>query len=247
MQSILTTSKMWYDFHESNTHTTIAQSFSTHSTDFNLSTLKTLFLAGTDTTTVTIEWAMTFLLNHPEVLRKARTEIDSCIGNGRMLQEHDLPNLPYLQAIISESLRLCPAAPLLAPHESHQECSVGGYRIPCGTMLLVNTWAMNRDPKVWAEPTEFRPERFMDGAGGAAEINKIIPFGMGRRRCPGDGLATRVVGLVLGSLIHCFEWERIGGNLIDMEGAGGITRRKVNPLQVMHRPCKVMVGILSQA
>ena len=190
----------------------------------------------------TLEWAMALLLNHPEALQKARAEIDSYVSDRRLLQEDDLPRLPYLQAIISETLRVCPATPLLVPRESHQDCNVGGYRIPRGTMLLVNAWAIHRDPAVWADPVEFRPERFVDGGG-----KKIIPFGMGRRRCPGDGLAMRVVGLVLGTMIQCFEWVRTGEELIDMEETGGLTVRKANPLQVMCRPREAMVDVLSQA
>ena len=185
---------------------------------------------------------MTLLLNHPQILHKARNEIDSCIGERRrLLQEHDLSNLPYLQAIISETLRLCPATPLLVPHESLEDCTVGGYGIPRGTMLLVNAWVIHRDPAMWADPTEFRPERFMDGGG------KTIPFGMGRRRCPGDGLATRLIGLVLGTMIQCFEWVRSGEELIDMEENGGLTLHKANPLQIMCRPREVFADVLSQA
>lgn len=189
-----------------------------------------------------MEWAMTLLLNHPETLQKARDEIDSRIGHGRLLEEHDLPNLPYLQAIISEALRLCPPAPLLLPHESLEQCTVGGYRIPRGTMLLVNTWAIHRDPAEWADPTEFRPERFVDGGEGG----KILPFGVGRRRCPGDGLATRLIGLALGTMIQCFEWRRIGEELIDMEDTGGRTFHKVNPLRAMRRPRQALIDLLSQ-
>ena len=203
---------------------------------------KTLFFAGTDTSTETLEWAMTLLLNHPETLHKARAEIDARVDNDRLLQEHDVSNLPYLQAIVSETLRLFPAAPLLVPHESHQECAVGGYRVPRGTMLLVNAWAIHRDPAVWADPAEFRPERFADGGGG-----KTIPFGMGRRRCPGDGLAMRLVGLVLGTMIQCFEWERIGDELIDMEEKGGLTLQRAKTLQGMCRPRQIMVDVLSQS
>ncbi|ONK60034.1 uncharacterized protein A4U43_C08F13510 [Asparagus officinalis] len=204
------------------------------------------FFAGTNTSSDTIEWAMSLLLNHPKTLHKARTEIDTLMGkDGRLLQEEDLPNLPYLQAIMSETLRLYPAAPLLVPHESHQECTVAGYHVPRGTMLLVNAWAIHRDPELWAEPEEFRPERFVDraedGAGG-----KSFPFGMGRRRCPGDGLALRLIGLALGTMIQCFEWERDGEELIDMEETGTLTLQKARPLQVVYRPRPAMVHVLSK-
>lgn len=203
--------------------------------------ITTLFFAGTDTSTVTIELAMSLLLNHREALQKARDEIDSLVGNSRLLEEQDLQNLPYIQAIINETFRLYPPFPLLLPHESIQDCTVGGYHIPQGTMLLANVWAIHRDPTLWAEPTKFRPERFLDGGG------KVLPFGMGRRRCPGDVLATKVIGLVLGSLIQCFELERIGEEPVDMEEAGGLIIHKANPLQAMYRPRQGMIDVLSQA
>ncbi|ONK60028.1 uncharacterized protein A4U43_C08F13450, partial [Asparagus officinalis] len=208
-----------------------------------------LFFGGTDTSSVTIEWAMSLLLNHPGVLHKARTEIDSLVGKDhRLIQEQDLPNLPYLQAIINETLRLYPAAPLLAPHRSHEECVVGGsYRVPNGTILLVNAWAIHRDPELWTEPEVFRPERFVEGGEGTVGGGiKMLPFGMGRRRCPGEVMAMRLVGLALGMMIQCFEWERDGEGLIDMEETGGLILHKADPLRVMYRPRQSMVDLLSQ-
>ncbi|KAL5676362.1 hypothetical protein ACJX0J_012493, partial [Zea mays] len=108
--------------------------------------------AGTDTSSSTIEWGMALLLNHPAAMAKAKAEIDEVIGTARILEEADLPNLPYLGCIIKETLRLHPVGPLLAPHESASDCSVGGYDIPAGTMLLVNVHAMHRDARVWEEP-----------------------------------------------------------------------------------------------
>lgn len=156
-----------------------------YNTDQIIKTLiSTLLFAGTDTSAVTTEWAMSVLLNNPEMLKKARDEIDGCVKEGRLLQEADLPNLPYLHCFINETLRLYPVASLLLPHEAAEDCIVGGYNVPKGTMLLINAWAIHRDPKTWEEPTKFKPERFRDGGG---EGCKMIPFGMGRRRCPGEG------------------------------------------------------------
>ncbi|KAG6478075.1 hypothetical protein ZIOFF_061507 [Zingiber officinale] len=168
-----------------------------------------LLSAGTDTSALTIEWAMCLLLNHPNVLRTARAELDAEIGPGRMPEEDDLPNLPYLDCVVRETLRLYPVAPLLLPHESTQDATVAGYAVPRGTMLLVNAWAIHRDPLVWEDPEEFRPERFRDGEEGCGL--RMLPFGYGRRRCPGEGLAVRVVGLALAALLHCFEWEKVAG------------------------------------
>lgn len=103
---------------------------------------------------------MSLLLNHPEVLEKARVELETHVGNDRLIDEEDLSKLPYLQCIISETFRLFPAAPMLVPHQSSDDCKIGGYDIPRGTMLLVNAWAIHRDPKVWDDPTSFMPERF---------------------------------------------------------------------------------------
>ncbi|KZV13944.1 hypothetical protein F511_44764, partial [Dorcoceras hygrometricum] len=151
-----------------------------------------MLLAGTDTSSVTIEWAMSALLNHPEKLEKAKAEMDSFVGSNRLIDESEVPKLPYLQNIISETFRLFPAAPLLVPHESSADCKIGGYDIPKGTILLVNAWAIHRDPMTWDDPTSFEPERFEGKEVGPA---KLLPFGMGRRSCPGSGLAQRVVGL----------------------------------------------------
>ncbi|KAK1317089.1 Isoflavone 2'-hydroxylase [Acorus calamus] len=205
--------------------------------------IASLLTAGTDTTAVTTEWALSHLLNNPETLKKAKDEIDMVVGHDHMLEESSLPKLPYLHDIISETLRLCPAGPLLVPHESREECTVGGYYVPPETMLLVNAWAIHRDPSLWEEPTNFKPERFQ---GGAAEGYKMIPFGSGRRRCPGEGLAMRLLGLTLGTLIQCFEWKRIGEEEVDMMEGPGLTMPKDKPLEAMYRPWPSMIDVLSQ-
>ncbi|PIA32983.1 hypothetical protein AQUCO_04200018v1 [Aquilegia coerulea] len=203
--------------------------------------IATMLSAGTDTSAVTMEWAMSLLLNHSEVLKKAREEIDLQVGEERLFQESDLHNLPYLRKIIKETLRLYPAGAIVT-HESSKACTVGGLRVPSGTMLQLNLWALHRDPNVWAEPLKFNPERFQ----GDNEGFDLIPFGSGRRKCPGEGLAMRVVGLALGSLIQCFEWKRVGEELVDMTEGGGVTLPRVNPLVVMCKPRPIMQHILTQ-
>ncbi|KFK30357.1 hypothetical protein AALP_AA7G250900 [Arabis alpina] len=188
-----------------------------------------LLIAGTDTSAVTLEWAMSNLLNHPEILQKARTEIDDKIGLDRLVEESDIVNLPYLQNIVSETLRLYPAVPLLLPHFSSEDCKVGGYDMPRGTMLLANAWAMHRDPSLWEEPERFKPERFEK----EGEAQKLMPFGMGRRACPGAELGKKLVSLALGCLVQCFEWERVGEELVDMSEDKGITMPKATPLRAM--------------
>ena len=174
---------------------------------------QTMLVGGTDTTTTTLEWAMSLLLNHPEVLKKVKAEIDSQVGCGRLLNDSDFAKLPYLRCVINETLRLYPPQPLLLPHFSSEDCIVGGFHIPRGTILLVNAWFMHRDPNLWEEPTKFKPERF-EATNGEREGFKNIPFGIMRRACPGAGMGTRVISLALGALIQCFDWERVGEEMV---------------------------------
>ncbi|CAK9317104.1 unnamed protein product [Citrullus colocynthis] len=202
-----------------------------------------LLLAGTEGSINTMEWLLSLLLNHPDCLGRAQMEIDAIVGrSNRILEESDLAQLPYLRSLIHETLRMYPPGPLLIPHESSEECHVGGFRVPAGTMLFVNVWAIQNDPTVWVEPGKFNPDRF----GSQGEGFKWMPFGAGRRRCPGEGLGLRVVGLVVGSLIQCFEWESVGGESIDMREGGGLTLPKALPLYVLCRPRSNAAHLLSQ-
>ncbi|KAA8528481.1 hypothetical protein F0562_035836 [Nyssa sinensis] len=207
--------------------------------------MQVMLSAGTDTSAGTMEWALSLLLNKPEALEKAHAEIDIHIGQSRLFDESDRAKLPYLQGIIQETLRMYPADPLLVPHESSSECMVGGFRVPRGTMLLVNMWGIQNDPKLWKEPTEFKPERFQ-GLRGERDGFMLMPFGYGRRGCPGEGLAMRVVGLALGTLIQCFEWERAGEEEVDMSEGTGLTMPKAQPLLARCRPRQTMMNLLSQ-
>ncbi|XVF64136.1 hypothetical protein PTKIN_Ptkin09bG0143400 [Pterospermum kingtungense] len=201
-----------------------------------------MLIAGTETSSTAIEWAMSLLLNHPEALHKAWTEIGAQVGQDKILDETDLPKLNYLQSIISETFRLFPPIPLLLPHESSEDCIVCGYSVPRGTMLLVNSWAIQRDPKVWVDATRFMPERFEDGEG---EGYKLLPFGVGRRACPGAALGRKMVGLVLGALIQSFEWSRIGQEVIDMREGTGLTMPKAETLVALCNPHPGMIDVLS--
>ncbi|KAL0352105.1 UNVERIFIED_CONTAM: cytochrome [Sesamum calycinum] len=204
-----------------------------------------LLIAGTDTSAGTMEWELSLLLNHPHVLKKAQREIDNHIGHDRLIEEADIAELPYLRCIVNETLRLYPAGPLLFPRESSEQCSVGGYRIPAGTMLLVNAWAIHNDPKNWEDATEFKPERF-EGLEGNADGFRLMPFGSGRRGCPGEALAVRMVGLGLGSMIQCFDWERVGKELVDMTEGLGLSMHKAEPLMAYCRARPVAAKLLSQ-
>lgn len=193
-----------------------------------------------------MEWAMSLLINHPQVLKKAQAEIDAYVDPSRLLNESDMPNLPYLNCIISETLRMYPVGPLLVPHENSEDCVLGGYNVPRGTMLLVNLWAIHNDPKVWDQPREFRPERFQGQEAVVRDGYKLMPFGSGRRSCPGEGLAMRVIGLVLGTLIQCFEWERVGEEMVEMSEGAGLTMPKARALEAKCRPRSTLPSLLSQ-
>ncbi|KAL6616400.1 hypothetical protein ACP70R_038670 [Stipagrostis hirtigluma subsp. patula] len=199
--------------------------------------------AGTETTSTTTEWAMALLLNHPDVLKKAQEEIDAQVGESRLLDKNDLPHLPYLHCIINETLRLYPAAPMLLPHESATDCKIHGYDVPAGSMVLVNAYAIHRDAAIWEEPDMFRPERFEHGG---AEGKFMIPFGMGRRKCPGENLAMRTMGLVLGVLLQCFDWSRVGDEEVDMAAGFGTIMFKAAPLEAVCKPRSNMTAVLQK-
>ncbi|PKA59856.1 Isoflavone 2'-hydroxylase [Apostasia shenzhenica] len=207
-----------------------------------------IILAGTDTSASTVEWALSLLLNHPEALQKAREEIDGQIGHDHLISDSDLHRLPYLHNVVKETLRLFPAAPLLLAHHSSRACTIQGYgEVPGGTMLLINAYAIHRDPRWWKEAERFKPERFEEGEelGGSDQGFRFLPFGSGRRRCPGEALAHRMMGLALGALIQCFEWERVGKELVDLREGEGLTMPKLIPLKAMCRPRQVMINVLS--
>ncbi|CAN1776220.1 Cytochrome P450 81Q32 [Linum perenne] len=201
-----------------------------------------LLSAGTETSSNTVEWALSLLLKHPHTLKAAQLEIDTLVGTERLVEETDLGKLHYLQGIINETMRKYPALPLLVPHESSEECVVGGYKVPSGTILLVNSWAIHNDAKIWDDPDEFKPERGDDE--GDDDGLKFMAFGYGRRSCPGEGLGMRMVSLTLAALIQCFEWEI--DHEVDMSEETGFTMAKALPLKVKSRPRYAMLKLLSQ-
>lgn len=196
-----------------------------------------LFIAGSHTTTTTVEWAMAELLRNPTKMAKARAELREAFGSGNA-EEGDLANLPYLQAVMKETMRLHPPAPLLLPHEvSETGVTLGGFSVPKGARVLVNLWAIGRDPEVWAEPEVFMPERFLDREvdfrGRAFEF---IPFGSGRRACPGMPLAVTVAPMVLASLLHEFEWRLPDGMVpgdVDLSDRFGAALELAVPLRAV--------------
>ncbi|XVF85205.1 hypothetical protein PTKIN_Ptkin17bG0099300 [Pterospermum kingtungense] len=198
-----------------------------------------LILTASDTTMVTLIWALSLLLNNRIALKKAQEELDIHVGKHKLVEETDIKKLVYLQAIIKETLRLYPAGPLAVPHESMEDCFVSGYHIPAGTRLLTNLYKIHRDPRVWSHPSEFQPERFLttykdfDVRGQNFEL---IPFGSGRRMCPGVSFALQVLELTLASLLQGFELETPSDEPVDMSEATGMTNLKTTPLQVSVTP-----------
>ncbi|KAL3514401.1 hypothetical protein ACH5RR_027118 [Cinchona calisaya] len=206
-----------------------------------------LLQAGSDTTASTMEWALAYLLDNPDILKKAQAEIDQQVGQDRFISESDLPQLPYLRCIINETTRMQPATPLLMPHKSSEDCIVGGYQIPRGTVLFVNVWGIQHNPRYWHNPEKFMPERFESFLGGKEDFNfKFLPFGSGRRGCPGNNLAIHVLGLALGSLIQCFNWGTKDGKKMDMSEALGVPVHKFQPLVAKCCPRPNMLQLLSQ-
>ncbi|KAK4272785.1 hypothetical protein QN277_021292 [Acacia crassicarpa] len=193
-----------------------------------------IFLAGSETTSSTIEWALTELLCNPETLSKAKAELSEVVGCEKKVEESDIENLPYLQAIIKETLRLHPPIPMLVPRRAMEDTEFMGYFIPKDTQVFVNAWAIGRDPDVWEDPLAFKPDRFL-GAGidYKGSHYELIPFGAGRRMCAGVPLAHRTLHLVLSSLLHRFDWTLDADttpSTVDMRDRIGITMRKLEPL-----------------
>lgn len=200
-----------------------------------------IFMAGTDTSAITTEWALAELINHPHVMEKAKQEIDSVAGKSTLIEESDLPNLPYMRAIVKETLRIHPTAPLIG-RECSESCHVCGYEIPAKCVLFVNMWSMGRDPNLWENPLEFRPERFISGESQLdvrGQHFQLIPFGTGRRVCPGASLALQVIPTNLAAMIQCFEWKVVGGSnngIVDMEEKPGMTLPRAHPLLLLPMP-----------
>ncbi|KAI7726157.1 hypothetical protein M8C21_008641 [Ambrosia artemisiifolia] len=198
-----------------------------------------LMLTGSESTALTMTWALSLLLNHPHILRAAQKELDIHVGRKKWVEESDITNLVYLQAIVKETLRMYPPGPLAGPHEAMEDCDIGGYHVTKGTRLIVNVWKLHRDPQVWSDPHEFRPERFLEKH---SEINyqgqnfEYIPFSTGRRMCPATMFAWHVLHLTLARLLQGFDLSTPMGKPVDMTEGLGIALPKVKPLEVIVTP-----------
>ncbi|XP_068647381.1 cytochrome P450 71A1-like [Aristolochia californica] len=194
------------------------------------------FAAGTDTTYTTIVWALAELIRHPTAMKKAQEEIRRIIHGNSIVSEDDIGKMSYLKCVIKEALRLHPPLPLLVQRKSRQDIEVKGFHIPAKTQVMVNAWAIARDPKSWTDPESFLPERFINSeVDFRGQYMKLIPFGAGRRGCPGIPFAIATVELVLANLLHGFDWE-LPGEALDMSEVFGITVHKKSPLVLVPRP-----------
>uniref|UniRef100_A0ACD5XSG8 Uncharacterized protein n=1 Tax=Avena sativa TaxID=4498 RepID=A0ACD5XSG8_AVESA len=196
-----------------------------------------LIAGGTESSAVTVEWALSELLKKPEVFTKATEELDRVVGRGRWVTEKDIPSLPYMDAIVKETMRLHPVAPMLVPRLSREDTSIGGYDIPAGTRVLVSVWTIGRDPELWDSPEEFMPERFL---GSKLDVKgqdyELLPFGSGRRMCPGYSLGLKVIQVSLANLLHGFEWSLPDGVELSMEEIFGLSTPRKFPLEAVVEP-----------
>ncbi|KAI0494548.1 hypothetical protein KFK09_024686 [Dendrobium nobile] len=199
-----------------------------------------LIAGGTESSAVTVEWAISELLRKPHVMKKATEELDRVIGRERWVEEKDVQNLPYIEAIMKETMRLHPVAPMLVPRLAREDVVIDGYDIPAGTRILVNMFTIYRDPSIWEEPDEFRPERFL-----GLEIDvkghdfELLPFGSGRRMCPGYTLGLRVIQSSLANILHGFSWRLPDGVKVEqlsMDEIFGLSTPKKVPLVAVAEP-----------
>ncbi|KAI3972907.1 hypothetical protein MKX01_019565 [Papaver californicum] len=205
----------------------------------NKATCLDLLLGGSVWTTFTILWAVDLLVNNLHVLKKAHDELDNHVGKERKVDESDIKDLAYIRAIVKEAMRLYPVSMRLL--ESTEDCTVAGYQVPAGTLLLVNTWKIQRDPRVWSDPSEFRPERFLTSPHKDIDVKgqhfELTPFGSGRRSCPGTSLGLQMVNMTIARLVHGFEFKTPSNAPVDMTEAVGFSNMvKATPLGVVLTP-----------
>nr|TKS01845.1 hypothetical protein D5086_0000169520 [Populus alba] len=200
-----------------------------------------LFFGGSSTTAHSMQWLMAEMINHPEVFKKLREEMDSVVGRDRLVEDSDIPSLHYLQAVVKETLRLHPPAPIIT-RLSREDCKFGGFDVPRGTLAVVNAHSVMRDPEVWDKPDEFYPERFLlaipkeeadEKTGRKGQDLNFWSFGGGRRRCPGVNLAFSLINATVAAMVQCFDWKLDGAEYmarVNMEATPGVTMSLAHPL-----------------
>ncbi|KAH0455367.1 hypothetical protein IEQ34_015399 [Dendrobium chrysotoxum] len=199
-----------------------------------------MFTAGTDTSAITMEMGMTQLIKNPWALNKVQEEVRRVVGDKGMVEESDLQYLPYLKQVIKETLRLHPPGPLLPARENMIGAKVNGYDIPAKTMIYVDVYSIGRDSKYWENPEVFWPERFENSSINFKGSNlELIPFGAGRRICPGVALAMANVELAFANILYRFNWRLPDGMTkedVDLRTKPGITTPKLIPLVLVATP-----------
>ncbi|XP_030945783.1 7-ethoxycoumarin O-deethylase-like, partial [Quercus lobata] len=217
-------------------------------TPLNMTNVKALLMdmvvGGTDTSTNTIEFAMAEIMNNPEVMRKTQQELEAVVGKDNIVEEFHIHNLPYLHAVMKETLRLHPALPFLVPHCPSKTCIVGGYTIPKGSQVFVKVWAIQRDPSIWENPLNFDPERFLNSEWdySGSDFN-YFPFGSGRQICVGVAMAERMVMYSLATLLHSFDWKLPQGEELDFTEKFGIGLKKKIPLVGIPTPRLIDISL----
>nr|QNC49774.1 cytochrome P450 706G22 [Leucophyllum frutescens] len=216
----------------------------TQGSEMSITQLKAMLMdivvGGTDSSAMTIEWAISELLNHPEFMAKVQKELSDIIGTNNVVEEFHLPKLTYLQAVLKETMRLHPALPLMIPRCPPESATLGGFTVPKNTRVLINIYAVQRDPSIWENPTEFRPERFLDNVEQKSDFSGnnfgYLPFGSGRRLCAGLALAEIMLMYLLASLLHSYDWKLPEGETLDMTEKFKIILRKKKPLLAIPSP-----------
>ncbi|VFQ70164.1 unnamed protein product [Cuscuta campestris] len=196
-----------------------------------------VLVASMDTASTVVVWAMSELIKNPTKMKRLKEELERQVGLHRMVEEKDLEHLKYLELVIKETLRLHPTAPLLIPRAAIEDCTVSDFHVPKNAMLMINVWAIGRDPNVWSDPEKFVPERFegsnVDYRGRHFEL---LPFGSGRRSCPGLELGITMVRLMVAQLAHCFDWRLPNATVpqdLDMTDKYGLVMNRVHNLVVV--------------
>ncbi|XP_020082479.1 cytochrome P450 71A1-like [Ananas comosus] len=207
-------------------------------TDQIKAVLMNVFVGGSDTSSATVVWVMTELMRHPQAMEKAQEEVRSLVGGKGKVEESDIDQLRYLKCVVKETMRLHPVAPLLIPRATLQHFKIDGYDVPPNTMIYINAWAIGRDGSYWESPEAFKPERFMNNTDleFAGKDFNLIPFGEGRRICPGKNLGIKTVEIMLANLLYCFDWELPTGTTkedINMDEAPGLAVHKRDALRLL--------------
>ncbi|KAL7098384.1 hypothetical protein ACP275_09G014300 [Erythranthe tilingii] len=200
-----------------------------------------IIAGGTDTSAATLEWTMSELLRHPIALKTLQNEVREITRGKNVITEKDVVKMHYLKTVVKETLRLHPPVPLLLARVARENIKVMGYDISVGTMVLTNTWAIGRDSDSWNEPEKFTPARFLTSSVDFKGLDfELIPFGAGRRGCPGIAFAMAGIELVLANVVQKFEWELPKGTTcesLDMTEQPGFTTHRKNPLLAVATPC----------